>query len=424
MMLTTMTCLYFSLFSSVIVILTIFKIKSLYNWIRTNYFLSAIGIFLITRVALFIVLYYLIGYGGPGDLRNYWFPWGQSILNGEIPYLDFWLDHSVLLPYLLAVPLIFQNKATSIVLSFILVDALTTLFTFLLAKEIYNKEIAFNSILLYLLSPISWYFIVPFAQEESIIALFLLISLYLWIKGREKISMLSLGLMFSVTKCLTAIFFIPFVIYFRNIKIKNKLVNFSILLSTIFLIYLPFVLAGADIFQPFHAAMGTSILGVNLWALLMVLGYNAGSESFIILFISLLVTTIFLYRISNKNKEYILYAPLFIALIFLVFSKRSFIFYVLQILPLISIFIASRLERRFFLWSFIIYGFFGALKYDAYWAINRYHISFMHPQNYPREYFLFALFIGLILFIIQLLWIKELYSSFKRIAKGRLYKNK
>ncbi len=278
--------------------------------------------YLVTRVALLIVVYVVLGDNKPQN-DNAWWQWmGVGILEGKLPYRDFLCSHSPLFPYLMAVAFAIWRHDGAAVLIFGAFDVACLLLIYALAKRTANESVAKNAIWMWALNPAVWLITVRYAQDETIIAAVLMMASLLYLRGSKWWYGIVLALGFMITKFTT----IPGLIVaftYSNKKIRDALVG----IVAVGLMLSMFTLQGIDITSPLRSEdMG--IEGVNITVLIDRITQHsyvfAAHRVFsVIAMLAFGVTLV----VCRRRKMSVLDAMCACVMVLLLFSPRSFKFY-------------------------------------------------------------------------------------------------
>jgi len=174
-----------------------------FSRLSTRWYLALVAtFFLITRVGLLVIIGYLLDHGGGPD-KDYWALHGESALKGLLPFVDYESGQGPLFSYLIAPAFLLFDKFVAPVIVFIVFDLLTFIFLHWLPE---SRSVARGIASLYLLSPISWFLVVRYGQDESIGAFLIVLLQILLKRGRENLIpiLAGLGIILVVT-------YLPFV---------------------------------------------------------------------------------------------------------------------------------------------------------------------------------------------------------------------
>ena len=159
--------------------------------------------------------------------ENFYFNVGKNILQGKIPYKDFFFSHPPLQVYTLV--LFFKLFGTSFMVGkalTLITSSVCVFFLFLISKELYDKKTAFVTALIFLLTPVFLVFsTMGYGMWETMFLV--LFSTYLLTKNRQKLG----GITFSIAILFRylAIIYLPFLIillYLRKKKFRTFLSSF------------------------------------------------------------------------------------------------------------------------------------------------------------------------------------------------------
>lgn len=195
-----------------------------------------------------------------GDVKLY-VRRSKSILEGKVPYRDFWDTKPPLWSYSLAAwfKLIGQDPSQNGVRAFILIFCiLDILIIYLLAKNLFSQREGIIAALFFALNPLDIFSSMMFIRYDAVPLFFALLSFYFLQKWRWKLSALILG-MGIMFKYITALIFVPYLIYvWKNSEkesptcssnfLRNKAVwsYFLIVVGFCFAVVLPFILMAWD----------------------------------------------------------------------------------------------------------------------------------------------------------------------------------
>ncbi|MFV1950360.1 MAG: hypothetical protein ACC630_00150, partial [Nitrospinota bacterium] len=210
----------------------------------------------------------------------------------------------------------------SLKLFLILFDLLTI---FVIYKILIMKDQDISNTLIYAWNPLVLIEISGSGHHDSIFVFFLILSLYLFLLNRSKMSLFSLAL--SFLSKLTAVVMLP--LYIK--KIKNK--EFLVFPLVIFLFYLPFILELDGLFS-------TIITVGSKWrfndSIFSIINYYAGSivvsKMIIILFFILLTIYLIYSKTDMMKSEYILIGAL------LILTPNLHPWYIVWIVPFLCFF--------------------------------------------------------------------------------------
>jgi hypothetical protein len=306
--------------------------------------------FLITRVGLLAVVGYVLDHGGGPD-KAYWALHGESALEGLLPFVDYSSGQGPLFSYLLAPAFMLFDKSVAPVVLFIIFDLLTFA---LLHRLTEDRRVARGIASLYLLSPISWFVVVRYGQDESIGAFLLVLLLILAKRGRENVIPILAGLGIAATKVLFLLPVCPILMHLKH-RWRASLVTGSILACA----YLPFAVLGGNLFQWIPSTRQWR--GPSVW---QALGLSADTywQMAIVVFVALTVVLTALVVLKTRTLGttggiLLLYSGMMIT------SPKGWYTYALLVLPLLCIRVMTG-AKRLQLILFSAYSF--ALVFYAY----------------------------------------------------------
>lgn len=278
--------------------------------------------YLVTRVALLPIVYVLLRDVPPSYDNLWWHRMGLGILHGGLPYRDFPCTHGPLFPYLMAASFGIWNHNGSAAMIFIAFDLAVLALLYKIAKETLGGRAAWDAVWLWTVNPAVWIITVRYAQDETIIAAFLLLVAYLYSKQTQwwHAAVLSLGILF--TKFTTAAGM--FAIYtFSTRKVRDAIVATVILVG----VFAIFAAQGADITKPFTLE-DMAIEGINITVLVDRITQHhylaVLHRPFSILAV---VTSLAVLFVCHRRRMSIYDTLAVFLMAFLILSPRSFKFY-------------------------------------------------------------------------------------------------
>jgi 4-amino-4-deoxy-L-arabinose transferase-like glycosyltransferase len=165
--------------------------------------------------------------------ESFYFNVGKQILNGYIPYKDFFFAHPPLQVYILA--FLFKAFGTSFLVGKLLsliTSTLSAFLVYLILKKLYDEKSGFLAALVFLITPVFLSFsTIGYGMWETV--LFILLSIYLVMKN--KLNFAGISFLIAILFRYIAILYLPFLIvllYFR----KQKLKIFSVWFFSLFFV--------------------------------------------------------------------------------------------------------------------------------------------------------------------------------------------
>jgi len=163
-----------------------------------------------------------------GDVKLY-VKRSSAILEGEVPYRDFWESKPPFWSYSLAIwfKIIDQDPSQNGVRAFIFIFCmLDILIIYLIAKNLFSQREAIIAALFFAINPLDIFCSMIIIRYDAVPLFFALLSFYFLEKGRWKLSalILGVGIMF---KYITALILVPYLIYlWKNSEKGNSNNNF------------------------------------------------------------------------------------------------------------------------------------------------------------------------------------------------------
>ncbi|MFW5945458.1 MAG: glycosyltransferase 87 family protein [Candidatus Natronoplasma sp.] len=248
-------------------------------------------------------------------------------------------------PTLLSLPVAWGGYYLSFYIYFSLFILMGAILLFQGFKE-WGEEKAFALSILYIINPIS---LTTIIQDESVIAFIIILTIFILIRGKEKLGALAIGLG-SVTKVWSG-FFIPAQLFDRNIRFKKRVKNFLVAVSVICGLFLFFYLIwGPKVFWFLKFYGGTHSRfrprDVSIWRNLVSIPVFIPLPSMrsILIFI-MMIELIVLYIAYRKKWDTIsIFTVTFF--VFLLFYPKMHLDYYLLLLPSL-LFYSVRNRRNF-----------------------------------------------------------------------------
>lgn len=219
------------------------------------------GTFLVTRVAFLLLIAGALHHVSL-DLSTYFQVQGDAVRQGQLPYRDFTTSYSPLFAYLMALPTALPGGSLPLFLFFIACDAAALALLLPLARARIGREREAAAGWLYVAAPVTWYFLVRYAQDEALSTLCLTGAALLAARGRETAASVAAAVGFSVTKFTFGIFVPPLALGTRH-PTRWLLTAAAVAAA----LYLPFVLAGAPVWRPLFSESSGIGFGPSIWRL-------------------------------------------------------------------------------------------------------------------------------------------------------------
>lgn len=276
--------------------------------------------FLITRVGFLVLVV-----GGLRhvslDLSTYFQVQGDSVRQGLLPYRDFTTSYAPLFPYLMALPTALPGESLPLFGFFILCDAGALLLLLPLAGELGGPGRRAAVGWLYVAAPVTWYFLVRYAQDEALSTLLLTGVALLAVRGRSLAAGIAAGAAFAATKFTFGVFLPPLALGTRR--------PLTFLLAAggaAALLFLPFLAAGAPVWKPLFSESSGIGFGPSLWRLPVVFTpLRLGWWSSLLLGAGLLVVWFRAWPVTRRD---VVAPTLATGLVFLILSPKVMPMYI------------------------------------------------------------------------------------------------
>lgn len=266
----------------------------------------------------------------------------QGILDGKIPYLDFYSESPPLIMYMMVPAALMGNTLEAYAVLF-------TAYVFLTAGLLYallrnrDEKAAFLITAVFLLNPITWATAVIFVQDETVVALFYALPVLLLMLGRAQGAAL-VATVGALTKVFSAVL-VPLALVKQSAsELKRSIV---LLLAAVAVVGVPLLLLAGERFLRFPRyylrQTGEEGLqeGITLWVVLYENGVTVPGILLQALFV--LGTLFCLYLIWRRDIDSVRGAYLMILPFFLFFPKIYACYF---IIPLAAVCILAVVDRR------------------------------------------------------------------------------
>lgn len=319
---------------------------------KRRYWLFVAGAFAILRVGPLVLIHLVLRHpSGPDKLA--WALHGKSALRGLLPYLDYRSEYCPLFSYVIAPFFLIFNEQMAPVVAFLFFDLLAILVLLRLERRLALGRLVTT---LYLLSPISWFMIVRYGQDEVIGAFFVGLMLMLSLTWSGAALGLLAGIGTVATKLLFLVPAFPILL-----SARRRVWGFVTAGAVILLCYAPFLNLGSGLIQ--WAPRRGSWIGASPW---MAAGADSGTLWLAAQVISMtvmcalaVVVALRINRLGPVNAGIVLYSGLMLV------SPRVWYTYALLILPLLCIRVARSRSRRELV-LFALYGLVAVAHFSAY----------------------------------------------------------
>ena len=322
-----------------------------------RYRLAAWAFFVVTRVGFLAVLYMAFG-RAVGPDSDTWVLHGTSVLQGMRPYIDFPSEYGPLFSVLLAPAFAVFPATVAPIMVFILFDGLVVL---LMHRIDDFGDTARRAAALYLVSPISWFMVVRYGQDETIGAAALVGILLLDQRGRRWSAVVLTAVATLFTKVLFPITAAAVLLRRRRAWLHCSVVAFLVAVA-----YSPFLISKGDLilWVPGNAMR----VGPNFWQLIEpVFEVESQTAMAVVLVVTAILGLTVMFRgdrISVPEAGLGIYGG------FMLFSPKAWTPYALLFLPLFCLYVARTPSIR----NLILFAIYGVLVnlyilvYPALWV--------------------------------------------------------
>lgn len=280
--------------------------------------------------------------GDPGDLDVYQ-ERAQNILDGQIPYRDFYSESPPLIMYLFVVPQALGGEMWQYQAFFTLFAIMTALTLFLGLRR-FDENLAFRSGLSYLLFPLTWMEFVFGVQDEAITMFFFVLALILFVIGLRLWS----GIATLAGAMVKVVSLIPFPWMLLKAGRRDGWRMLGITLALTLLACLPFLICCPEEFLDFpryyllgqgDAATGGS--SISPWHFLALAGFGLPGWLAVSLTVSsILISTYLAYRWKWSFWQ----GTTFIMVVFFLFYPKVLLVYFL--IPVVLLLMWAKDDKR------------------------------------------------------------------------------
>jgi hypothetical protein len=153
---------------------------------------AAVAALAAVRLPVFTLLFVVLGIDGHADVITY-HALARSVIEGKVPYRDFFNGYAPLFPYLASIPVRLWGSSKSIILASILIEIASLPLWVAVSRRFFDERTARTATVLYVLNPFLICTIPIFGQNHVWLSLPLALSLYLLDARRDLASGLALG---------------------------------------------------------------------------------------------------------------------------------------------------------------------------------------------------------------------------------------
>jgi hypothetical protein len=337
---------------------------------RVRFDRMVFGLFAISRLGLFALIFLVLKIAPRGDVPAYYFDQARQVLAGLLPYRDFISSYAPLHPYLDAGLISVWHSPLPIVLFSVLAE-MAILPLWLSAGRVFLPETELRvGALLYLASPVSLQFVTIDGQDNVVIAVLLALSLLLVLRSRAFAAGMSFGASVAAIKFLPLLYAPAF---FFSVPRRWRLVAGTLVVCGV--VYGGFLVAGAPILTPLAAEGDLWSAGDLPYVIEAIFGISVPprlSDAFVLLVllgIFALIARVALRADIAVRMRALTYGMAALTLAFLVFSKKSWPPYLmLALFPICLLVVGGGVVRE--RWKVAAFALFSVISVTehSYWA--------------------------------------------------------
>jgi len=240
----------------------------------------------------------------------------EGILEGQIPYLDFYSESPPLIMYLMVPAALMGGTVGSYAILFSIYVFITAALMVLLLWRI-EPQYAIRSATFYLFNPITWITALIFVQDETIVALFYVLPVLLLMIGMVKTATF-VSILGAFTKVFSVVLIPLTLIRQKAAEAKKSIV---IIVATAAAVCVPFVIAAGEDFiffiRYYLSQTGEAGLaeGISIWRVLHDVGIivpGALLQSLLLISTLLMLCYIWKKGIDPAKGAYLLILPFFL----------------------------------------------------------------------------------------------------------------
>jgi hypothetical protein len=223
------------------------SIRRLYSLTNRTFDAIACWTLPISRIAAFLTIFFVAKVSPHGDVIRYYFPQAQAILDGKLPYRDFYSSYAPLYGYVYAGVLCLWHSPLAIILFAIVAEFCLLPLWFTVARLYFGETELRTAALLYICSPVSIFLVAIDGQNSILVGVLLALAVVMLVLHRP----LASGAVFALN--IIAVKFLP-LLYLPSFLIATgrRLRWLSGFLVVATLGYAAFVLRHAPIFAPLY----------------------------------------------------------------------------------------------------------------------------------------------------------------------------
>lgn len=333
----------------------------------------AIAGFVLTRLGLFGLIFFVLHIPPRGDIPAYYWPQANSVFQGLVPYRDFVSSYAPLHPFLDAVAVRVWHSPLSIIFLAVLVEMALLPLWLRFGRALLSETEIRTATLLYLFSSVGLQFVVVDGQDTVIIGVLLALGMFFLARRGEVLSGASLGGAIAAIKFLPLIYVPAF--FLAAPKRWRWTLGLALPLTVVYggalAMHLP-------ILMPVHQEGGIKGAGNLPFVLESLTGISVASRVWDGILVVVLGMVFYkAWRLvegaSDEARLRVLtFALAALTLALLIFSKKSWSSYLTLALFPICLLIEAR--RRLELLGFALLGVVAVIEH-SYWATLLHQLS-------------------------------------------------
>jgi hypothetical protein len=344
--------------------LIVWRARFGFQWSERSFDRLALAAMVLTRLAVFAGLYLILGYEVPSDVAAAYLPEARHALQGQLAYRDFFTTYAPLFPYVAAIPVFFWNSGKSIALLAIVLEAVGFPFWLKAYRGLIGEEPFRTAVVLYVFNPLFISTVAMGGQNHVWIASALGIAFFLLRKSQDIGAGLALAWAFVSVKFLVLL---PLPAVFAYAKRTWAAVaSFAAASGAV---YGLFLLNGANVFIPirFQRSQGQDS-SANLPFLLSAFDIDKSSPLYIGCaaaiggVVCLLLLRRWMAGVERQDLAEMANWAILLFLIALLFSKKSYTYYLICVGFPLCVFAALRAQRR--VWMYLAALFFAVASIE------------------------------------------------------------
>lgn len=325
---------------------------------RQSFDRLAIGLGVASRLAIFVLLFIVLGFDAQSDVPSHYHPQALHALDGKVVYRDFRSSYAPLFPYFVAIATMAWRSAKSIVLFAIVLEALSLPLWLRAARAALDERAARVAMVLYVCGAPLIVNVAVEGQNQVYCSLLFALSFALVASGRPFLSGLAAGASTSLVKILAVIQAPgPFA---ASGSARARWAIGAALVPAI--AYGGFFLAGADVMYPVRVESGLHSSGNVPYLLMPLFGRMPKLYTAVLVLALGAVVGWALIKGVARDLRGGLYLDALVLMTFMLVSQKSYTHYlVLGYFPLAAAFAARSPSARE-LFGFGLFGLFATLE--------------------------------------------------------------